>query len=272
MLVDELRTMMKECEKGFNVANGICGAIDSVPIDSWVSGDGQYLDQNAAAIEALGVMDKTARRSLLSQAMPDSLRDYILAPCRSDIYVTFPVECHCTRYPEDYSNESFLQLGLDNFDEKIRGMAIKGMMAVALQCYFGNFLGRGVDAVAALHWPGDPSLALTQWQRLAFGVIREAVVMHHFESLLSFWKTFARMKRECGHLINFTPTGPQPFDRPYVLHLLEGDAEAIKIFEVMLDLGCREERINSSLHTMRHFMDCFGDEPGPQSIADSSDE
>lgn len=127
-------------------------------------------------------------------------REFLISPARNFDPSLVGFERGACLFPLEYDNPAIDIMYRD--DPAQQAKALKGQIACAVQCFLGEILSEGHDAVRSL---ANPSLApLSTQKRILLGVAREAIILHHFPDLYTFWQTQEAMRQEGRDMMFFT--------------------------------------------------------------------
>lgn len=238
-LCEALQVMAGQRAYDIHPSRAHFGLIDVIPFDVWTIQSSQSVDSQVEALLQDKLLSVSWCLDILKCGLPSILKNHLLGPCKND---SLPPSYRCL-IPifEDYPIEKHVRIRETN-DAALLKEALVGKIIYCLHCYFGAFLARGVDAVQALHYPGNPALKLNFNQRLALGFVRETVILKHFPTLGLFWQIFASMHAQGKYMAGYLDSG-NFFEPSQVIQLLHDDPLAYGMYSILMTISCSSESV-----------------------------
>lgn len=231
LMIEAIKKLLKAPQRSVLPTMGIHGCLCMIPINVWLM-SGQtdvelVKDNEDAALE------------LIKQGVPSTIMRRMLGPFNDEekIETCMP---QLPNLPPNFLRGDDVK-GCKATDE-VKRMAVKAMTAYCVYCFICLFLARGEDAVKALHYPGDPLLKLSRQQRVALGIVRELVILNHFSNLHEFWQELESLMKNNWQFIDFDDSNDE-LDRLRVEELLGGDAQSLRMYNLMIDLTSEAESL-----------------------------
>lgn len=211
----------------------------------WDCDDAKGFEADFAEWRALGYApSERVLRCIGSELMTESMKQRLIGPSIPDQTVEKVIfkrgQCKWgSEYWQVDATEEQLQ------DIEFERASYKGMIACIVQWYLNKYLCSGYDSVACLYEPRSSGYNRPKHLKLALGVFRELLVLPRFETVTKFWQVHARMVEEGGKLIGFWREG-EGWGVMRVREVLEEDPDALKMLELLLDLGFIQGRCFTS--------------------------